>query len=147
MSNIEVVFNEESDYCPLYSILVDGKTQFTRRTKEQILEDCIRNGYKNTVFLTLEECEIRLEQWERKRFYKPYEEINEEKYYEMAYELPPFRFERINGSTIFRFAEATYGIWRNVYIYKTGKYYTAIRPDTMSSEEIISELIKQLEEI
>ena len=70
----------------------------------------------------------------------PFVEITEDRFDNMLNVLPPMRWTRITDGQFFFICEADYGNIHMLYVEYKGKFYSAPRPRTMKTEEIVKQI-------
>ena len=116
-------------------ILDDGTVAYTDGLTFEEYQEKKGDHYK-----AISEAELHelIDKYERE-LQKPWQEISSEEYWD-AYEcLPP-----IYNSPFWFISEATYGNLHSCFIEINDKYYTALRPITMGTKELFTELINDI---
>lgn len=115
------------------AILVDGISVYSKKTKDEFIQEGCLVFNKNEAFDLIYTNE-------NTQYIKEWEEITESKWWEALEMLPPLRHLSLEGHTFFFCCEAYTGNIHSCYCSTRGKYFKAMRRLTTSYEEMIKEI-------
>ena len=118
------------------SVLKDGKSPYSGKTREEYIAE----GY---IAVSLDEAMKIVDENEEKLYIKPWTEITESRWWQSLEELPPVRYQSVDGIEFFFCSEAYSGNIHTCYCNINDKYYSAMRRLTTSYANMIVELKEQ----
>lgn len=106
-------------------------------------EYCGREKIKEPVLLDWENLKPIIKEWEEKNLITEFQEISEEKFFEMLEILPPLNFCNFQVGFLFFLRELTYGDISGCYVKFKDKYYYAQKRITETPESLLKEIVKK----
>ena len=97
-------------------------------------------GNENLICISWDEYFEKYQNPWNKSLCGDFQEITEEQFDTYMGAVPPKRLQHLNGGLTFFIGECHTSDLYNFCFYSNGKYYTALRPITLSNDELISEI-------